>query len=167
MAAVYAGSVAAQKAGTYRKRHAAGRVLGDSVVYEAAGAMADNTVILLGEVPVDAPILDIIFASDDLGTTGLVNVGLYPGNIDPALITDASAVDEDCFATLIDVNTAAVAPVSVRYEAANIDTTGKLAWEIAGLSAKPDYPTFFLALTLAAATTAGGTLATRWSYTVA
>ena len=49
--------------------------------YTAAGALADNTVIVLARVPVDAKVTSIKFWSDDLGTTGDINCGLYPGNI--------------------------------------------------------------------------------------
>ena len=65
----------------------------------------------------------------------------------------------------IDVNAAVLANVEVRFETQDINTAGSKAWELAGLSAKPDYATFYLAFTASEATTAAGDLLllTRYS----
>lgn len=134
--------------------------------YTAAGALADNTVTLLAEIPVDAKITSIRFWSDDLGTTGAFNVGLYPGKGSNITIADdTDAIDEDCIATAVDVNAAAVADSELRFEVANITTASHKAWELAGLSSRPDYGTFYLALTNSAATTAGGDIAAIIRFT--
>lgn len=128
------------------------------------GALTDNSVIVMCEIPVDAGIPSIRMWSDDLGTTGDVNLGFYPGNIDPDDIVVADAVDEDCLATAIDVNAAATANVEVRFEVKGHETIEDKAWEIAGLSSKPSYGTFFLAFTLSEATTAGGDITLSVEY---
>jgi len=102
--------------------------------YTASGALADNTVILLTRIPVDARITSIRFFSDDLGTTGAFNLGFYPGNIAPGSVVIGDALDEDALATAIDVNAAAVSDSEVRFEAANITTASDAAWSLAGLS---------------------------------
>ena len=110
--------------------------------YVAAGAIADNTVLLLAEIPVDAKITSVRFFSDDLGTTGAFNLGFYPGPQSTTTIADDSdAIDEDALATAVNVNTAPVADSELRFEAANISTVNSKAWELAGLSKKPDYST--------------------------
>jgi hypothetical protein len=128
--------------------------------YAAAGAIADNDVILMCEVPVEATISSIRMYSDDLGTTGDLNLGFYPGPGSGTTISaDTDAVDEDAIGTAIDVNAAATANVEVRFETKDFNTLDDKAWEIAGLSAKPDYSTFYLAFTASEATTAAGDLA--------
>ena len=121
--------------------------------------VADNDVILMCEVPVEAKISSIKMSADDLGTTGDLNVGFYPGpGSGITIATDADAVDEDAIGTAIDVNAAVLADVEIRFETANISTVTQKAWELAGLSAKPDYATFYLAFTASEATTAAGDL---------
>jgi hypothetical protein len=122
-----------------------------------AGAVADNDVILMCEVPVNAKISSIRMFSDDLGTTGDLNLGFYPGpGSGVAIASDADAVDEDAIGTAIDVNAAALANVEVRFETKNISTANQKAWELAGLSSEPDYGSFYLAFTASEATTAAG-----------
>lgn len=138
-----------------------------SFVYTAAGAIADNTVILLCEIPVDAIISSIKWSSDDLGTTGTFNLGLYPGRGSGTTIAaDTDAVDEDCLATAIDVNAAALADVEVRFEVDDHADRNDRAWEIAGLTSRPDYSTFYLCATAAAATTAAGDISGLVTYRI-
>lgn len=133
--------------------------------YEATGAIADNDVVVLAEIPVGARITSIRWSSDDLGTTGDLNVGFYPGNADVAALTDADAVDEDALATALDVNAAALADVEIRFEAQDLSTVNDTAWELAGLSAAPAYNTFLIAATASEATTAAGGIAVVIRYT--
>lgn len=128
--------------------------------YAAAGAISDNDVILMCEIPVEAKITSIRMWSDDLGTTGDLNLGFYPGPGSGTTISaDTDAVDEDAIGTAIDVNAAATADVEVRFETKDFNTLDDKAWEVAGLSSKPDYATFYLAFTASEATTAAGDVA--------
>lgn len=134
--------------------------------YAAAGAIADNDVILMAELPVDAKITSIRMFSDDLGTTGDLNLGLYPGRGSGVTITSATdAVDEDALATAIDVNAAATANVEVRFEVKDHNTIADKVWEIGGLSSRPDYGSMYLAFTASEATTAAGDLTLIVRYT--
>ena len=128
------------------------------------GVVADNEVIVMAEIPVNANITSLRLWSDDLGTTGDLNLGFYPGNLVPSVIVVGDAVDEDALGTAIDVNAAAIANVEVRFETKNISTMGDLAWELAGLSAEPDYGTFFICLTASEATTDTGDIALITRY---
>jgi hypothetical protein len=128
--------------------------------------VADNEAVLLCEIPVDAKITSIRMWSDDLGTTGDFNLGLYPGSgSSVTIVDDSDAVDEDCIALGIDVNAAALANVEQRFITANLTTASDKAWELAGLSARPDYATFYLAFTASEATTAAGDIAVITRYT--
>jgi len=133
--------------------------------FEASGAIADNDIILLAEIPVDARITSIRFWSDDLGTTGDFNFGFYAGDADVDNLTDSDAVDEDALATAVDVNAAALADTELRFEVKDLSTLNDAAWDLAGLSSRPDYNTLLIAITAAEATTAAGGIAAVIRYT--
>jgi hypothetical protein len=140
-------------------------IVGISAHEALSGAASDNDVILFHEIPVDALVDSIIFASDDLGTTGDLNIGFYPGpGSGVTIASDSDAVDEDAIGTAIDVNAAAVAPTEIRFETKGIETINQKAWELAGLSSKPDYGTFYIAGTFSEASTAAGDVTIRTSY---
>lgn len=123
-------------------------------------------IILCGIVPSNAIITSIKIFNDDLDAhatpTLAADVGLYysgKGNIVAGVAkTSGTVVDADCFGTAITtLQSANVSGTEVRFEAANIDTIDKEAWEVAGLSA--DCGGFLyvgLTLTAAAATGAAG-----------
>lgn len=133
--------------------------------YEASGAIADNDVVVFAEIPVDARIVSMKFDCDDLGTTGDLNFGFYPGNMATDDLTHTDAVDEDALATAVDVNAAALADTELRFEVKDLSTVNDAAWELAGLSERPAYNTFFVAATASEATTAAGGMALRLFYT--
>lgn len=143
--------------------HFAGVLKSKVAELELSGAASDNDVHLMMKIPVNANITELFFSSDDLGTTGTFNVGFYKAD-GSTISADTDAVDEDALATAIDVNAAAVAKTDIRYEVKGIETIGQKAWELAGLSSKPDYEEFYIALTNAAATTAGGTVTLLVNY---
>lgn len=74
------------------------------------------------------------FASDDLGTGGTVDVGLYRTTADGGAVVDA-----DFFASAVDTDTAAVALTDVTYESGvvTIDNRAKPLWSQLGLSSDP------------------------------
>ena len=130
-----------------------------TATYAAAGALADNQVVSFFELPVSALLDSLVLHSDDLGTTGDINIGLYPGRgstILPADLVVTDAVDEDCLGSAIDVNAAALANIEVRFETQDHNTINSKLWEIAGLSTKPAYGTFILAVTMSEASTGAG-----------
>lgn len=133
--------------------------VGDTVEAPILATIGDN--VIFAPLPVDAILHDVIFASDDLGTTGTLDIGFYKKNADGTY----TAVDSDALAVAIDVKTAAVAPVSKRFSAKNIDTQTKKVYELAGLSAKPAYPHLYLAVTASEVTTLAGTVNLRAVYT--
>lgn len=129
------------------------------VKFTSTGAMADNDVIVLAELPVNAKITSIRMWSTDHGATGLLNVGFHRADVDVSTLTDTvNVLDEDAIATVIDINTAATNDVEIRYETLNINTIAKKAWELAGVATQPAYGTILLTATLAAVTTVAGDL---------
>jgi len=65
---------------------------------------ANGDIAHVFRVPIDAVLLSVKFAFDDLGTAGTVDIGFYTKNADGTY----TAVDADAIANNIDVNAAAV-----------------------------------------------------------
>jgi hypothetical protein len=123
-------------------------------------ALSLSDAVIMGKVPIDARIGSIRLATDDLGTTGELDIGFYKksgGTFE--------AVDVDAIAADLDVNAAAVAMTERRFAIQGIDTLTEAAWELANLSARPDYGELYIALTAAEATTDTGTVAMIVEYT--
>lgn len=134
-----------------------------STFVELAGAAALDDILVLFEVPVDANITSYKHHSDDLGTSGEIDFGIYPGNIKPADLVATDAIDQDLLGTMIVASTVQD-DVEIRYETLDINTTGKKLWELAGETSKPEYGTYFLCGTISEATTTGGTVAGVMEY---
>lgn len=115
---------------------------------------ADADIAHVFKVPVDSIIHSVKFGCDDLGTAGTVDIGFYYKKADG----DYAVVDADALANNIDVNSAAVAPTEYRFSAKGIETARQEAWELAGLSARPDYGDIYISLTTDTGTTADGTV---------
>lgn len=141
------------------------RVVGASVAY--ASAFVDNAVFVFHKIPVDSIPTSFKLHATDSGTTGDINVGFYPGTIDTATVAVGDAVDEDAIGTAIDINAAALADVEIRFETKAATTVNQKAWELAGLTSKPDYNHFYVCATASEASTAASgsiQLITTFSY---
>lgn len=110
-------------------------------------------------IPANARVLSVVFGCDDLGTAGTLDIGLFKR--DGKNKSTFTAVSANTIADNIDVNTAAVALA----ERLTVAKAGKKAWELAGLSAVPDYDHFFVGLTSDTGTTAAGVAHIRVMYT--
>lgn len=121
-------------------------------------ANADDAIVL--PLPIDAVLMSVKFACDDLGTAGTVDIGFHKKNADGTY----TAVDADALANNIDVNAAAVALTEYRFSAKGIETAMQKAWELAGLSDRPDYGELFLSITTDTGTTADGTVTVQVQY---
>lgn len=102
------------------------------------------------KLPVDARVISVRFGCDDLGTAGTIDLGLF--RRDGLNSSTFTVVNANCIANNIDVATAAVATAE-RLVVANL---GQRAWQIAGLSARPDYDHLFVGITTDTGTTAAG-----------
>lgn len=142
------------------------QVIDEVEVTAATDTNEIGDVILLGPIPSNAVITSIKLYNDALDThstpTLAADVGLYysgKGNV-VAGVAKASGdvVDADCIGSAITELRAAVKTgTEVRFEAADIDTIDKEAWELGGLSADCGGLLYVgLTLTAAAATGANG-----------
>jgi hypothetical protein len=126
---------------------------------------ANNDIVHVFELPIDAVPTSIQFACDALGA-GTVDVGLYrlAGGTTTADATFV-ALDQDCFATLIAVTNAnAVTEILFEAAATNIDKSTSPLWAWAGLSTRPDYGSVFLSLTTPTGTSSVGTVRLKVEY---
>lgn len=119
-----------------------------------AGDSTDDDIVMLAPIPTHATITSIRVGSDNLGGSCTFNVGFY---------TNAGVVvDEDALAT--DVADAA-GLTELRYEVANINTTGQQVWELAGQSSDPS-DVYYVAATFSATGGTAGDMAFIIEYVV-
>jgi hypothetical protein len=120
----------------------------------AAGDSTDDDIVMLAPIPSNASIKSLQVGSDALGGSCTYNVGIY---------TDAGAVkDEDFFATSV-ADGAALA--ELRYEAADLNTTGQQLYEMAGDSSDPG-GFYYIAVTFNATGGTAGDMAFIIEYVV-
>lgn len=112
------------------------------------------------KIPVDTVIHSIKMATDDLGTTGALDIGFYTRQADGTYVV----IDADALASAVDVSTAAVPLTEFRFEAADIDTGSQRAFELAGLTERPEFGDIYVSLTASTATTAIGTVHMEMLY---
>lgn len=102
--------------------------------------------------------------SDDVGTSGLIDIGVYQ-----TTQNGGAVVDQDFFASAVDIKTAALFGTDVLYEAGTaagqIDDIEKPLWQQLGLAADPgiDYD---IVITSTEAASTGGTLSLKGSFAV-
>jgi hypothetical protein len=116
------------------------------------------------QVPSNCRISQLLLFSDDVGTTGLIDIGVYRTTADGGAV-----VDQDFFASAVDIKTAALNSSDVTYEAATaagqIDDIEKPLWQQLGLTADPSLM-YDVVITSTEAASAGGTLSLRVRYVV-
>jgi len=112
------------------------RIAQDNFEVAAADFDADGDIIRLCSLPVNARVISIEIAADDMdgGTDSVVDVGI---GTDAGLAAGASADKHDFFATDSTLFRAALAMTDFRYEAANLTTCGDKLWEHVGDSENP------------------------------
>lgn len=121
---------------------------------------ADNDNAIVVKVPIDARIRSVQFACDDLGTAGTVDITFFTKSADGTY----SEVADGLIANGIDVNSAAVSLTEYRYSVLDINTYNEAAWELAGLSARPDYAELYIGFTTDTGTTTAGTALLEVTY---
>lgn len=122
---------------------------------------ANNESAYVVKVPIDAVIQSIKFGCDDLGVAGTVDITFFKKNTDGTYTELADGL----IANGINVNAAAVAVTEYRFSVLNISTVNQSAWELAGLSARPEYGELYIGFTTDTGTTAAGTTALQVLYT--
>jgi hypothetical protein len=130
--------------------------------FEAAALLPINEVVLIARLPARGYLVSCKFGFDDFGTTGDFDIGFYASTQNGAA---GAALDIDAIAADVDVNAAAVALTEYRYSALDLNTADDPIWDLATLSAAPDYDYIDIAITVPEATTAGGTITWEILYT--
>ena len=120
----------------------------------AAGDSDNDDIVMLAPIPSNAAVPSLFIGSDSLGGSCTFNVGIYK--------TDGTVKDEDVFATLV---ADGAAMTDVRFEAANISTSGQKMYELAGDSTDPG-GYYYIAATMAAAGGTAGTMSWNITYVV-
>ena len=128
------------------------RVIMDTIATAAVVAVDD--VILLARVPARAYLKSVKLAIDDLGTTGDLDIGFYAGTGTGG--TAGAVLDRNALASAVDVNAAATALTEYRFNLLDKNTIRQPVWDLATLSAAPDYDYIDIAITPTEATTAAG-----------
>jgi len=118
-----------------------------------------NSEYLMCIVPSNARVSQILLSSDDSGTTGTANVGVFD--------MDGDVVDEDLFALAVDINTAALTHSDVTYESGNfgVEDSEKPLWEALGNS-EDTQTEYIIGLKLTAAVTAATDMALKVRYVI-
>lgn len=135
-------------------------VLHDAVgTVEATAGDATSTYRMF-EVPSNCRMTDLRLYTDDLGTTGTLDIGIYRTTADGGAVVDA-----DLFASAVDVNAAALNGTDVLHESGvnNIDDAEKPLWQAAGLTADPGVM-YDVVITAAANISTGGTITLKGRY---
>lgn len=104
-------------------------------IVETLTAAADTSSIYrMVRVPSSCRISGVWLMTDDMGTTGAVNVGVHQ-----TAENGGAVVDADLFGSAIDVNTAAVAMTSIMFESGQItlDETAMPLWKVLGVASDP------------------------------
>lgn len=118
------------------------------------GDSGSGDIVMLAPIPTNASIMSVQIGSDGLGGSCAFDVGIY---------TTAGVVkDADAFASAV-ADGAAIA--EVRYEAADLNTTGQQLYELAGDSTDPG-GFYYVAATMTAAGGTAGDMAFIINYVV-
>lgn len=136
-------------------------ILRESVgTVEVAAADDDNSVFRMVRVPSNARICSVELFNDAITGGTAYHVGAFRTAAD-----GGAAIDNDVFATSVDLSSARVAPLDVVFEALNIDLIERRLWQILGLTSDPGY---MVDIGLFAATigTAAGTISLRVRWTL-
>jgi len=120
----------------------------------ATGDSDNDDIVMLAPVPTHATLMSVRVGSDALGGSCTYNVGFYTD--------EGTVVDEDALATSV-ADGAGLA--ELRYEAANLNTTGQQVWELAGQSSDPG-GTYYIAATFNATGGTAGDMAFIVEYVV-
>lgn len=147
---------------TVNDRRLSGGDLKESVATIEAGAGDTSSKYRMIQIPSHARVSEIQLFSDDVGASGAVDIGLYD-----TTQNGGAVVDQDFFASAVDVNTAALNGSIVTYEAGlstnQIDDIEKKLWQQLGLTEDPK-KSYDIVLTPSTALATGGTLSLRVRY---
>jgi hypothetical protein len=129
-------------------------------VIETTTASDPGSTYRMFQIPSNAIVHELKIYSDDMGTTGLIDVGIYKSTADGGAVVDA-----DFFASALDVKAAALNGVDITHESGvfNIDDSEKPLWQALGLSSDPGL-LYDVVATTTEVFSSGGTLVLKAKY---
>lgn len=131
---------------------------------EAAAAGDSGSTYRMCSIPSNARAIRVVVATDDLGTTATLDVGIYQTTANGGAVVDA-----DFFASALNANSAAIAETMVTHEAAstgyNIDAIEKPLWGALGLTSDSNRD-YDVVVTSAGDIDAAGTITVIVDYVV-
>lgn len=147
---------------TLNKKALAGGIVKCARGTVETGAADDiASVYRFARLPSSANICMIQLWSDDIGTTGTADFGLYRTAADGGAVVDANA-----FATALVLDSGAIAGTMIQHASAvyGVEDVESQLWQIAGLSSDPKVM-YDVCATLTEATDAAGTVSLMVYYT--
>ena len=109
---------------------------------------AASDIILLARIPVEATLLSVKVASDDLASTsGNMKLGFYTATTASGVA--GTVLDEDAIATTIDIS-GALGMTEYRFDTLAIETIQQPVWDLATLTARPEYDYIDVVATISA-----------------
>lgn len=143
-----------------------GGMLRESVAtVEIATGDTSTSIYRMVQVPSNARISRILLYSDDCGTATVIDVGVYQ-----TTANGGAVVDQDYFASSVDIHSGALNASDITHEAAvtstsDINGVEKMLWQGLALSADPNIM-YDICATLTVTADVGGTLTLKVLYVV-
>lgn len=166
-------AVVTTKSGLITNRDASPRVINNSNVdggnlrsevgtVETTATDSSASLYLFFQVPSNARLDQVLLYSDDVGTTGLMDIGIWRTTQDGGAVVDA-----DFIASAVNLNSAALNGTDVTHESAvfGLEDAEKPLWQALGLSADPKI-FYDVVGQLTEAVTAAGTLTLKCRYAI-
>jgi|TARA_A100000171_G_C2025118_1_gene92977 hypothetical protein len=143
-----------QVANNANNLHGVVRVASGNIALATTDTNEVGDIVMFAPIPTNATITSVQVGSDSLGGSCAFDVGIYT--------TENVVKDADAFATAVADGTAIA---EVRYEAANLNTTGQQLYELAGDSSDPG-GFYYIAATMTATGGTAGDMAFIINYVV-
>jgi hypothetical protein len=166
-------AVAERKSGQISNRDAVPRIMttaaavaamirGFVATVETVSGDSVNSVYRFTRVPSNAVMHTLRVYTDDIGTTGVGDIGLYD-------TTDngGGVVDADFFSSAVNMNAGALNGADIIHESAvlDLDKIEKPIWQVLGLANDPKKE-YDICVTLTGAADAAGTIALKGTYAI-
>lgn len=140
-----------------------GDMKGFCATLETVSGDSINSVYVLASIPSNASMHSLRLYSDDIGTTTVGDIGLYD-----TTENGGGVVDQDFFASAVNMNAGALNGSDIIHEAANAGTNDisdveKPLWQQLGLAADPK-KWYDVCVTLTAAADAAATVTLKGQY---
>lgn len=117
---------------TFNGAIAGGQVLTHVGTLATAAADDDGTTMRFARIRSSSRVTSIALLNDAITGATSVDCGLYRTAED-----GGAAVDDDCFASAVDINAGNTAWLELRFEADDINDIEDRAWQVAGLTEDP------------------------------